>query len=89
MNDAIGGAYLNGGLPTHVMVESGPDEARPMPEGADPSEYAQTESRGRQADSSANSHPPCMNRPGAPWPTNVAMVVAHYNEWDELERIPD
>ena len=89
MNDAIGGAYLNGGLPTHVMVESGPDEARPMPEGADPSEYAQTESQASGGFKREFSPTMYEFDRGAPWPTNVAMVVAHYNEWDELERIPD
>ena len=89
MNDAIGGAYLNGGLPMHVMVESGPDEARPMPEGADPSEYAQTESQASGGVKREFSPTMYDFDRGAPWPTNVAMVVAHYNEWDELERIPD
>jgi hypothetical protein len=89
LNNAVGGAYLNGGMPMHAMLQSGPDEARPMPAGADPSEYAQTESEASGGLKRELS--PTMSEfdKGAPWPTKVAMVVAHYNEWDNLERIPE
>ena len=89
LNIAVGGVYLNGGVPMHAMLQSGPDEARPMPEGADPSEYAQTMSEA--SGGLKREFSPTMSEfdKGAPWPTKVAMVVAHYNEWDNLERIPD
>jgi hypothetical protein len=93
---ALTPAYLNGGLPHHVMVPAPPKEGKVLPHHVGGPEEA--ESGALKPEAAAEAADPAFVRElvglhaepdlGRPWPTRVVTVTSVYDEWDGVDMIP-